>query len=341
MSSYRRSPRRRQSSSKQLERNHFLSTVSTITQNEGYDTNQIVPLFQPYTSVDFSGVRPVPRPVTIPTTVWQRVCTHYNVSMNRPYHQTPITPKPVIHGEKSTVFISSKITERLVQNQVIHQRFPTAERLFQYLNCTVRMNKMAQTMMVMKGQNGRNILLIDVELHDQRGLGLYALCSPNDVVSQKAQEWQLIDLLTAPQLINMLGVTFQSLPRGVRAVSPQFTEFRTYSMMDIKALIAKRESRRKPMRYAHLKSVRTGKNSKNPKTPKKEKYSKSEDRTASELQVEFWRFYEAVSQALVDDSVDLIPIVSITSLKGKRGKKFDDFRFDLFCIILNSQNSMV
>jgi len=176
---------------------------------------------------------------------------------------------------------------------------------------------MAQTMAVLKGQNGQNILLIDVELHDDRGQTLYALCTPNDVVSPKAQQWQLADLLTADALCHLLGITEDVLPRGVRAISPQFAKYRTISTESIRATILKRESRRKPMRYQHLKNVKTS-----------SRHHRVLHSKGSALTVEFWAFYEAVNRALADEQVDLIPIVSLTKIKGKRKQKVDHFSVD-------------
>merc|ERR1719295_1654112 len=184
------------------------------------------------------------------------------------------------------------------------------------------MNKMARTDMMMEGQDGRRVLLIDVELHDQRGQGLYALCTPNDMVKPESQQWQLAHLLTANALTNFLGVDYRALPRGARAVSSQFENHRKLmrdpmGLKQLKKQISKIDSRRKPIRYAHLKCVQTGK-----------RRRKKKD-LAKVMRVSLNTFHNAIRRALVDEAVDLVPIVSITSrlIKGKR-EKFEDFSVD-------------
>ena len=55
------------------------------------------------------------------------------------------------------------------------------------MNWTIRISKVAEAVVVLKGRSGGKVLLIDTELHDHRGQELYALCIPNDVVSSNAQ----------------------------------------------------------------------------------------------------------------------------------------------------------
>ena len=57
------------------------------------------------------------------------------------------------------------------------------------MNWTIRISKVTEAVVVLKGRSGGKVLLIDTELHDHRGQELYALCIPNDVVSSKAQKW--------------------------------------------------------------------------------------------------------------------------------------------------------
>ena len=179
------------------------------------------------------------------------------------------------------------------------------------------MNQMSQTMIAMEGKNGRKVLLFDVELHDLRGRGLYALCTP------KSDNWQLVDLLTTQQLTNLLGIDLQALPRGVRAVSPQFEEYRMNikssrntmksNLKELKTQILSQDSRSKPVRYVQLKCVRT----------KSKKHKNARADTERVLNVGLSSFYAKVRRALIDDHIDLIPIVSVVapSSRSKKSKR--------------------
>lgn len=96
---------------------------------------------------------------------------------------------PAVFKEKSPVFVARKSTERLVAEQLMVEGFSTAQRLYQYLNWTMRINKVSRTMNLLEGRSGERVLLINTELHDRRRRELYALCIPNDVISPKAQKW--------------------------------------------------------------------------------------------------------------------------------------------------------
>ncbi len=85
--------------------------------------------------------------------------------------------------------ISSKVTAQLVKSGLISERFSSAQRLYQYLNWTTRISAVAGCMAVMEGRNGRRMLLVNTELHDQSGHTLYALSSLNDVVTHRTQKW--------------------------------------------------------------------------------------------------------------------------------------------------------
>ena len=188
------------------------------------------------------------------------------------------------------------------------------------------MSKVAQTITIMEGRNKRKVLLIDIELHDQRGQRLYALCTPNDVTSPNAQPWQLAHLLNANALTNLLGIDAQSLPRGLRAVSSQFGPYRNIksnhdvhngNLKAIKQQIVSIDERKNMMRYFRLKCIRTG--------------NKQEEER--ELIVTVSALCRCVHSALRDDNVHLIPIVSIVSRKIKEcDENMEDFRF-VFCSI--------
>jgi len=224
--------------------------------------------------------------------------------------------------EKSDVYIGSKVTQRLVHNQFILEQPESARRLYQYLNWTLRMSKSADSGVTLRGRNGSKVLVFDVELHDFHNHSLFALCIPNDVVTNHTQIWQLADLLTAQQLMRLLGIQRSDLPRGgVRARSKQFRTHRALKgdLSKIKRKICQLDSKRKPMRYAHLKCIQTGNGG-------KLKQKIKEDQT---LSVTFSVFYDAVTKALEEEQMDLIPIVSITSKKEKNHrKKLEDFSVD-------------
>ena len=302
--------------------NRFLQTVYRITQKMGYDARYIATIFQDhaYASTDFIlGFGSAPS--TVPQGVWQSVHDHYNLCLQRPFYPQIIDKEPLIFKEKSDVFIANAVTERLINDQLLLEQFTTTKRLYQYLNWTMRMCKVAHLWTQMEGRNGGKVLLFDVELHDnRRGDGLYALCIPNDVVTHKSQRWQLAGLLTAEQLQYSLGIKHRDLPRGVRAVSDHFGNYREDrgNLRNLRAKLRAAESRRKVPRYGHLKSVQTGICKKSRKAPLRE------------LTVKSSVFRAALRRALRSYEVSLIPIVSVVSRKRKNQKeKFEDFRFNV------------
>ena len=117
---------------------------------------------------------------------------HYNLSKQSPYCRLNADGHPTIFKEKSPVFVARKYTEQLVAGGVLLEGFPTAQRLYQYLNWTMRINKVSRTMNLLEGRGGGRVLLINTELHDRDRRELYALCIPNDVVSPKAQKWYIM-----------------------------------------------------------------------------------------------------------------------------------------------------
>ena len=303
--------------------NNFLQTVRRIAECDGQDPNQIVPLFRHYTSAQFVYGPPTDWNHQIPEGIWQRVCDHFNAHNQAPYHRLNIVNVPTMFKEKSMVFINGKVTARLIRSQLIREDILTARRLYQYLNWTMRISKVAQTMTMMEGRNGGKVLLFDVELHDERGEGLYALCVPNDVMSPNAQQWQLADLLTGPQLTTLLGIDSRSLPRGVRMASSQFEQFRMMEseedMDRLKTEIMAIDDRLNRLRYYRLKCIRTGNGKKSKKWADEE----------SVLKVNLSTFYEKVQDALMDENVDLIPIVSIVSRRNKDlMEKEENFRYN-------------
>ena len=316
--------------------NQFLLNIFRIAQEEGYNPHEIVPLFKSYSSIDFIyGPQSVQKRMdnndsSIPQRIWNRVGDHYNVFLQRPFRvqsNESMYNEPVYFKEKSDVFIGSKVTEYLVQRHLILEHFPTARRLYQYLHWTMRISKVAQTMTILEGHNGCNtskVMLFDIELHDHRGQRLYALCTPNDVVMAKVQPWQLVGLLAASELTTALGVDSRALPRGVKATSSQFAYYRdlmaTSNLKAQKVKLRQWDARRKPIRYAHLRCIETGRSKGN--------------KESKVMTVSLSTFYESVRVAMMDDSIQLIPLVSIISKKIplRRGKKVkaEDFRYCLY-----------
>ena len=96
-------------------------------------------------------------------------------------------------------------------------------------------------------------------------------------------------------------------------------------MKALKTEIYKKDCRRKPIRYAHLKCVRTG-------NGKKRRIKKDQENI---LKVGLTDIRAAVHRGLRDDAVELVPIVTILStLDKQRGVKIEDFRYDLSVVAM-------
>merc|ERR1719474_1889769 len=181
----------------------FLSTVWNIAMDEGVACD-ITPLFRHMSPADFLIGQPsANRKHGIPDRVWQRVCAYFHASKWGPYRRREDVPQQTLFKEHSTVFVSSKLTKSLIAKRVYLEPIPTTKRLYQYLNWTIRINKVAQTMAEMEGRNGRKFLLINVELHSQHGKVLYALCAPNDAKKAAVKPWFMISLMTAPEITKL------------------------------------------------------------------------------------------------------------------------------------------
>merc|ERR1719295_1185041 len=248
--------------------NAFLQTVKLYSVSEGYNPLNVLPHFKSFTSANFAyGDRTdcISKTPLIPDTVWQRVCDHFDLSLHRPFRGLYTDRRPLVFKSRSDVFISSKITDRLIkrsQSPLILEQFQSPQRLYQYLNWTFRMNKVVHSMRKLEGRNGGKVLVFNVELHDHRGHGLYALCVPNDVASYKFQPWQLVNLLTDSELIVLLGIGRKELPRGVRGVSSHFREYRSVKgdLKRMKAVIKKVHYRGGAVPYGRLKCIQTASN---------------------------------------------------------------------------------
>jgi len=304
--------------------NLFLQTVAGIARSEGFDRQSIVALFRGLSSADFLFAAPsFSRHPQIPEAVWQRVCDHFHASSLSPFRRQHAPSSPMAFKEKSMVFIPGKLTERLVADNVISERIPSAQRLYQLLNWTLRISKVAACCALFEGRNGGKAMVIDTELHDEGGQSLFALCTPNDVVTAKSQEWQLAALLTAQRLRD-LGIAGEALPRGVRAQSLQFERLRAIlehpqsgGLKALKRQFLSAESQRKPSRLAQIKCIETG------------RCRKGRKRGDNVLTVGVSAFRRAVRSALEseDERHDLVPMVSIVSRKGRKCRA-EDFSVD-------------
>jgi len=305
--------------------NMMHQNVAMIARNHGHDPLTVVPLFKDLSSADFCLGPPDwdDTMKQIPGAVWKEVAEHYDLSRQSPFECLNAECHPAVFKEKSPVFVARKYTERLVAEQLMVEGFSTAQRLYQYLNWTMRINKVSRTMNLLEGRSGERVLLINTELHDRRRRELYALCIPNDVISPKAQKWQLAALYTASELSQSLDIDYHHFPRGVRACSPQFERFRmlragTYSIKTLKELIRRRDAKRKIIRYQQLKCVLAG----NGRATKRNKCSADKV-----LTVHLSSFYAKVRSALESPYVDLVPMVSIVSKKLYHRKE-EDFSVD-------------
>jgi len=319
------------STGRSLRFNSFLQTVSRIAHSEGHDPQYIIPMFRNLSSAHFLCGPPTSLNndlmQSMPWGIWQKVCAHFSAAAQFPYYRQSVNNKSVGFKEKSDVFISSKTTEQFVRSGFLMEQFDSARRLYQYLNWTLRISKVAQTVALLEGRNGGRMLVINVELHDRNGNALYALCPPNDVTTHRAQNWQLAALLNAAEVVALLGVSAQSLPLGVRAVSAQYAAHReltaSSSVHRLKAHLRDIDGERKAIRYAHLKCIQTGSG---------QKAKRKECPEEEVLTIGLSTFYQAVRSALDRDDVELIPIVSIVSRKKRershRRPKHEDFSVD-------------
>jgi len=294
----------------------FRRTVECIATSEGFDPGYTAALFGRLSSSDFVCGEPTVRNrQQIPDRVWQRVCEHYDASNQRPYRQQMGDNRLNVGGKSATknrqmqiktksipkpVFISNKVTAKLVQSKVIVERTPGSDkrRLFQFMNWMFLMNNAAQTEVVMIGRDGRRLLLVNMELHDQRGQPFYALCTTNDIPN--AQKWQMVDLLTAQELHGLLDIDTQCLPKGVRAESTLFEEYRR---MKGDLNILKIEMLRN---CDHGISVRASR----PK-PGRQRNGRKRTKTVKESS-----FYDAVRRSMEEESV--LPLMG----QMKRSKRF-------------------
>merc|ERR1719445_897964 len=102
-----------------------------------------------------------------------------NLHNQEPFYLYKAPCRSPVFKEKSTVFVNGKVTMELARNNALMEHFSASKRLYQYLNWTIRISKVAQTLSLLKGRNGAKVLLVNMELHDRFGRELYALCTLN------------------------------------------------------------------------------------------------------------------------------------------------------------------
>ena len=136
----------------------LMQTVSDIAFDEGFGPTDIKQLFHNLSSHDFvCGEPTLKNKEQIPVRVWQRVCRFYHAQSWCPYVPREYKVSPTVFKESSMVFVSNKLTKALIQKRVILEAIPTTRRLYQYINWTMRINKVAQTMAVFQGRSGRMV----------------------------------------------------------------------------------------------------------------------------------------------------------------------------------------
>ena len=293
-------------------RNQILDSFDAFVQREARRTarspNYILPLFSLFSSADFC-CGPPRKPRAVPTDIWRTVCNEYALK-----RYTPFIPSNLkIAAEECTVFIPKKLTAQWMEMNLFLEQFQTSQRLYQYLMCTVRMNQIAETVVLMNGRNGRRVLLIDIELHDRRRQKLYALCTPNDKTASNVQKWQIVGILTALKLGKLLCIKIESLPRGVRAVSSTFTTVTGMAPKEMKGEI--KSAMHKSVQFLQMKCIEI-------KTRNKKGRERKGKGTSRVLTVDLPTFYEAVQRSFADDAIDVVPIVSMVPAAGKRNMGF-------------------
>merc|ERR1719283_437025 len=207
--------------------NSFHSVVASICRRANYPPSKCLIELKRHSSSDF--IISTPSDIEhIPPSIVRAVRCHYDLSKMKPFVKRR---RPREH--QTSIFISKRLTEATQKRKDILETMETVQRLYQYLNWTMRISKVAETMnmFVPHRHMGYNrlmkVLLVNTELHDIRGQEIYAVCIPNDVRgAAKVQPWQMAALLPQQDVMTMLDVDIHTLPRGVRASSMQFRELR-------------------------------------------------------------------------------------------------------------------
>ena len=180
--------------------NRFLGSMAYLAKKHGYNADDIIAIasVHHFSSADFCldghsnaayrGADGDPAHY-IPEAIVSDLRAHYCLKKNAPFAKMPSAQQRGAPRNQWNVYIPNKLTQQLVADDIILEPFDRSQRLYQYLNWTIRISAMAQTIGLLQGQNRCIVMLCHIELHDRRGRDLYALCIQNDVVSPKAQEW--------------------------------------------------------------------------------------------------------------------------------------------------------
>ena len=295
------------------ETTQFINFVKRTAEKLGYDPNAIAAKAKGLSCVDLSDYNMSTE--IMPNDILQELRTRY--CHNQQHSNCNDT-------DNAIVYIHGNLTARLIRSEQIAEQLTTPQRLYQYLFWTMKMNKIARTMIEMKTKDGHNVLIIDVELHDQRGQNLYALCIPNNErrPSQgrdvQVHPWKLSGLFIASDVVEKTACS--QLPRGVRAVSSQFGSYRrmknnvneSNGIRGMKQQILSMDEQEHKAQCGNLKSFAV--------------QSKTSDSTKKVLSVGVSELYEAVHSALRNDNIDLIPILSRVLKKAACGKREENFR---------------
>ena len=174
--------------------NRFLGSIAYLAEKHGYNPDDILASAHHFSSADFCVDKHFNNDPEryLPSTIITDLRARYNLKSNGPFITVPSErslQKRVASRNQWTVYVPNKFTDQLVADDIILETFDQSQRLYQYLNWTIRISTMARTMALLQGQNKYTVMLCHTELHDRRGRDLYALCIQNDVVSSNAQEW--------------------------------------------------------------------------------------------------------------------------------------------------------
>ena len=178
--------------------NRFLGSIAYLAKKHGYNADDVFASAHHFSSTDFcadahsNGVyRAAGRhPANyIPEAIVSDLRARYSLKNHGPFKKMSMVQKRGTSRNQWSVYIPNEFTDQLVADDIILETFDQSQRLYQYLNWTIRISTMARTMALLQGQNKYTVMLCHTELHDRRGRDLYALCIQNDVVSHNAQEW--------------------------------------------------------------------------------------------------------------------------------------------------------
>ena len=169
--------------------NTFHNAIQSIAQQNGLNIENMLTATQTLSSADFCFGTAAKSMDHLPADLVEGLLSQYDLYAQGPFHYLNFGAK-----DNSMVFIPNKLTEQLMEDDLISEQFENASRLYQYLNWTIRISKVAQLMVPLESDSGCNVVLVHTELHDHRQRDLYGLCVSNDVVSANAQKWYVFCL---------------------------------------------------------------------------------------------------------------------------------------------------